>query len=581
MQATLHQAPTPPSGSGPAPSGHSLTGGSWFSQPFMMAAAAVSTVLLISFSLWQRHEINQLRQVVTQLNQSSKQLPKPVESTPTAANQPATKAVAHRQRKEDMGTTASAPEGSRAAGALPEDQSAGSLPTNLSARKEKRNRPDTVYVTRYVAVPTRSLATNSERATGPVHTPSRLERYGATNPAVVSGNKPTGVDRPATDQPVPSTDAPDLTTPDSVNTRSAIELRSTRSESVTRREATDLNTRTNAATARPEVARSGRRGKNQLAGETSRHRAIPAQRSTYLPPNGNDQSPEASRNSWDGRTVTQQPQPTQQRLAGTDPARNELMETSSGEHELATNRPLILTPKDWQKALVRRARSMQSTQTLFTEATEVQQPRSQSVNPLTVQVRAGIGGEVSSGLSSLGVFSDLLLGKNWTLGLGISRAAYSAGTFMNDHDFDDRTHHDFRQSYVRGMGPRIDIQNIDIHTTRMQIPISVGYRVPLTQTLTFLPAIGTYLTLRNTETVAYYYREQPYGPVFTMPKPQLDHIDRPVNPFTTFTVGTSLEYHKGHWAAQAGPVLTIPLQETMNWQNATAVGLRARAFYQF
>ena len=69
MQASLQQAMPPQPGS--PTTGTPFSGGVWSGSPWLLAAASVSTVVLIAFSLWQRSEINTLRETVGQLKQQS------------------------------------------------------------------------------------------------------------------------------------------------------------------------------------------------------------------------------------------------------------------------------------------------------------------------------------------------------------------------------------------------------------------------------------------------------------------------------------------------------------------------------
>ena len=218
------------------------------------------------------------------------------------------------------------------------------------------------------------------------------------------------------------------------------------------------------------------------------------------------------------------------------------------------------------------------------EQTTEKSPESQPVNRVATRFRVGAGGEIESKLWRVGVFTEVLLGKHWTLGVGLNQATFT-GTFINDFDFDARTRRDFRKEFARGIDPKRDILNIDASTTRLQIPLSVGYRIPLTKTLTLSPTAGTYLDVTSKEDITF------YSPIFS-PQRGFDQIKysaaQAVPLISTFALGTGLEWHRGHWVLQASPVLTIPLQADPkpmqpdpNWQKNTAVSLRARLLYQF
>ncbi len=81
MQASLQQAMPPQPGS-PA-TGTPFSGGVWSGSSWLLAAASVSTVVLIAFSIWQRSEINTLRETVGQLKQQVVAArPAPASATP-------------------------------------------------------------------------------------------------------------------------------------------------------------------------------------------------------------------------------------------------------------------------------------------------------------------------------------------------------------------------------------------------------------------------------------------------------------------------------------------------------------------
>ncbi|MVM37454.1 hypothetical protein GO730_07195 [Spirosoma sp. HMF3257] len=141
MQATLQQAGPPQPGS--AGTGHPFGGSVWSTHPWLMAAASVGTVALVSFSIWQRSEINQLRQTIGQLKQ------KP-DSTQRA---PISPELERPTLSQTGGANRTAP-------------MQGEQPMSASAQTQGfSGKRDTVYITRYVNDPSHSrLDATDERA---------------------------------------------------------------------------------------------------------------------------------------------------------------------------------------------------------------------------------------------------------------------------------------------------------------------------------------------------------------------------------------------------------------------------------
>ncbi|GAB2561231.1 hypothetical protein [Spirosoma areae] len=518
MQATLRQAAPQPSDSpqaGAPGAGQPFSGGIWLAQPWLLAAATVSTVLLIAFSVWQRREINHLRGTIGQLTEH-----------PSA--QPVTKSTAADTPASNSPTVAHTDGGSRAE----QNPAFSSSKPQAGAPSIQR---DTVYITRYGTVPSHDQvdgATSNRVAKRTETPPDRLPSVAttATDPAGQSKNT---INNPKTE----SYDAP--STPSYGN-------KTINTESLTASKPTGRATK--------ESIGDGRNAKNQSlkSGSTSPANSIE-------PP------------------VNTQP------INLATPA--ERVTETGAAIELIGSRPLSTEGINWQAALAHRAKSLRPARTTpVVEQRANQTPESQPANPTSIRFRAGVGGELASRLVSTGVFTEVLVGKHWVLGVGFGQTAYN-GTFINDYDFYVRTRRDFRREYARGLDPKRDILNIDTRATRLQIPLHLGYRIPLTQTLTVSTTVGTYLNLAGAETGTF------YSPVF-IPQRGFDEHTFSTSPsvdlITSFVIGAGLEWQRGHWVVQASPVLTLPvqadptpMQPDPNWQKNTTVGLRARLMFQF
>ena len=236
-----------------------------------------------------------------------------------------------------------------------------------------------------------------------------------------------------------------------------------------------------------------------------------------------------------------------------------------------------MATKDWSKSLAYRARALHPVQTTVVGgAAAPESPASQSVRQVAIGFRVGVGMDVSQNLLSGSVLTELVVGNHLTLGVGLGKASFAGGTFLTDHDFDRDMHRDFRHNYARGLDPHNDIINIGIRTERVQLPISLGYRIPVSQTVSLVPSVGTILNLQSTQFVNFFYHEPFKGYEETHHRE-----DVAVNLVSNLTFGANVEWKRRHWVGQVGPLLTVPILADANWQQVPSIGLRARAFYQF
>lgn len=521
MQSTLNDANLPQPNT---PNVHQpFPGGLWSGQPWLLAAASISTVALIALGVWQRREINQLRQTIGQLQTPAIHQPVPTPSIAESKGEP------HFDVAQSPKVLGVEPPG---------------ITSSANRNESQATRPDTVYITRYVATPSRSnpqtrpkehlshqwaLSDDQQSATEMPTAPSIARR---------SANLPDN-------QPIESHDA-SSTSPAVVN-----------------------NTYSESTTASKSAVRSVRQKglQNRIAGTSAPKRS----RKASLNPVGNDDVVNANSVSQSERSV-----------AATQPSAN---------YNLVTHRPLVLPKKNWTISLAQRARRMQPARPTVVTAESAQEPESQPVKSMATRFRVGASGEVASRLWSVGVYTELLVGKHLTVGVGLNEATY-LNRFITEDDFNGRTQRDFRKEFGRGINAWGDILNIDTRQVRLQLPINLGYRIPLNQSLALLTSAGTFLNLTSAENVTFYCRPPQFPPMQPQPQSGFTEVEasrsQSVALINSLSLGAGIEWQRGHWALQATPVLTIPTQTDpkvkqidLNWQQNVTAGLRARLMYQF
>ncbi len=542
MQATLHQAGPPQAG--PTATGKPFSGGVWTGQPWLLAAASVSTALLIAYSVWQRTEINHLRETIGQLKKQP------------ASNQTVPKSV-----------EGDRPDVSQAEGIHQPLQQHESL-TASALKEEVATRHDTVYITRYITTPAqpRLDIPLRDRFKQPTETPPE-QRYATASRAPSTGSlsrQERNLNKNLKTSPygVSSTPLTNDSTSNAPNQTAIIHEHSTPAglnqpeERVASGRDRSINSRDNQTRNVP----SGTKGNYSGTRDNS--------------PVNSSAKPANSVVDTEGVVAINEPQSTETERTQSAPA---------GNYELLAGRPLSTDNANWNALLAQRARRMRPTRTTVVTG-QTQAPESQRIEPAIAKFRAGIGGEVSAHLWSAGAFAEMPIGKNVMVGVGLSRAVYLGGTFLTAYDFDTRTRRNFKQEFGRQLPPTVnydsDVLDIDTRVIRMQIPITVGYRVPLSRSLTFQPTMGTFMNLSSKEKVTYYYRVPQRG--FN----QIDFsTDCGTDLFSGFTFSTGLEWQRKGWVLQGIPTLTLPTSVATlpgpSWENNTTVGLRVRLMYQF
>ena len=540
MQSTLHQA-TPPHPGPSVTSGGSMGAG----HPWLLAAATVSTVVLMAVSVWQWRQINSLRQATEQLRQQN-----PAAQTTPRQEVPVLTGTGSLQKPETSQNAPVAP-----------------VPEQAAIRPR-----DTVYITRRVAVPQQTdVEPTKERSVQRTESPPEPRFADEADKPVLANKLRSTENKNSNTNPIVNgasstssieTTRSDLSTLTSNKHNEAVrEQTATKQLSSSEKRRTDLNLSGSGSTA--DLAK-GRISRIKGQRPTIAHNPV-----TDAPALGSRKSP-ASENAQPETVANQDNVPIE-------------VEKVTIDVEQLASLPLSAEPKNWEAALTKRAKRIRLVQAATAVAQLVEKvPASQPVQ-VAPHFRAGIGGAVSSGVWSAGAFTEVLMGRHITLGLGLSKATHTS-TFINDFDFEFQTKRDFRREFARGIDPKRDILTIETRVTRLEIPVNIGYRILLNQSFAFIPSIGTNLNLSSSEYISYYLPT--YGPQHGFEKGVLT-FSRSVAFLNSFQLAPSFEWQRGHWVVQGSPVFTIPLQAQQapaesvpDWPQ-TALGLRARLLYQF
>lgn len=261
------------------------------------------------------------------------------------------------------------------------------------------------------------------------------------------------------------------------------------------------------------------------------------------------------------------------------------------------NRPLQLSSLETSAGIARRVRrlrylfpSVSAPAVAAAPVTEASaaQPESKRVSTATT-VRLGVSGETDGLRTGGGFYVETRIGTHWTLGVGLNRLSQSGGSYTTDEEFNESTRSDFRRDYLPpGFDPKLDpkfgITNINVTRQSWQLPLSVGYRIPLNHGFALTPTVGLALALSAKEQVTFTFQRGPrdFG------SGAINARVLPVSWYNNASLSLAAEKSWGHFTVQAMPFLSFPTETMPNRLisspyriNATTGGVRLRLLYSF
>jgi|GEM_PF-5012421 len=230
-------------------------------------------------------------------------------------------------------------------------------------------------------------------------------------------------------------------------------------------------------------------------------------------------------------------------------------------------------------------------QTPKQKAADVTNAEPESVRPTpSGQIRIGGAAEVGTNQQSVGAYGEVLLGRHWSVGVGLNRVWLPSERFVTEVQFRTEKRHDFRRDFGRGVTYIHDILDITLQGYSWQIPISASYRLPMKRGFVLTSSVGANLSVYTQEQATYLLRLR-YIPIPQPgpgPKPGYDK-DRIVefrqqqsnNFYHSWMVSAGVEKQLNRFVFQASPYITIPFWIAPSSLNNTSVGVRARVLFQF
>lgn len=261
---------------------------------------------------------------------------------------------------------------------------------------------------------------------------------------------------------------------------------------------------------------------------------------------------------------------------------------------LATVQPLRSLPlsaptealaESWQRHLRRvRYRSPYMTSTGPAVAAVEAKAPAQHTTPSPVTFRLGVGGEIGTAQSGLGVYAEVIVANRWTIGTGLSQINWAGDEYSTEQLFMAKTKRDFRKDYP-GSAPPIPVgpgqprRVMDINRSgqSLVVPLQLGYRIGLGNNYVLTPSLGLNIGLTPHETVTYGYEY--YGARDGVREALT--VQRPPLWYSNWVAGISAERQWGRITGQLSTVVLAPLANTDACLNSASLGLRGRLFYRF
>ncbi len=566
MQAFMHRHGYPPTWTG-APQ--------WL---LPMAAAATVTVLLIS-TIWQFRTNQELRQSVQTLSQTVARL----EATQSQLIQLKTKT-------DTVYVTTSTPSAVPSSTNQPIQRQSvqpgyaqlqpGRLtpvqPQNPDTRMPlaDRSNAETGTKTRPTAAPAHVVRQDRFAAAQPgAGQPNRQSTDESIAGAIQPGAPASGVAAPMAPSSNPATPTTDLTPAAGQTDRQTNRLTET------------ANLSDHTAPAGNYTGPVGNRRTDALAtNRTGKHTTVPRDAARQTGERGSSPSQPIREGASTSRTDQTGDRHDGQSVAGSAAIGTaELTTRETVNVPLLSSRPLSLDSAYYVESIAKRIRRIRS---LFPAVAQPVQPVAQAMpteaassRPRSggVHLRLGASGEISTLQHATGAYSEVLIGRHWSLGVGLEHVRLENGQFADDQQFDSRTAQDFRKKYAPGIDPRHPILDINRQLSFWQVPVSLNYRLLLNHGFALVPSAGMNFVTSTQENTTFVYRRGPYEVYNANVTPS----PPPCNLFTSFVVAFGAEKSWHHFVLQAAPVLTTPTKQVPDPINPVSLGIRARVLFQF
>ena len=273
-------------------------------------------------------------------------------------------------------------------------------------------------------------------------------------------------------------------------------------------------------------------------------------------------------------------------IGGTSNNNNSVTETTENKYEINIE-PLALTElANLQTDLADGVKNKKLRVRTPDEMTWPTQPKNAkpvrlAVPPLRMQI--GVSGQSENRLVGAGLSAEILIGKHWSVNIGLDAVRIGAEQFLSDEQFNQKHKKNFRGSYAppQRVPATADILNINSSLRLVRLPVFVSYRYSLPKDFTLLLSAGSAFDLSVRENVSFNFR--PNRQDFAT-ETYDGKQDLPV--FNNIFAGVAIEKCWGRFVVQAQPYIEVKMAKIQlpnqnDRDNTPQIGVRLRALYRF
>lgn len=193
-----------------------------------------------------------------------------------------------------------------------------------------------------------------------------------------------------------------------------------------------------------------------------------------------------------------------------------------------------------------------------------------------LKYRIGFGVEMADEYGGFNVLTDILLSKRWSITTGIGLS-----TFFDEEDFDDEdefrrdTKKDFRKEYESRINDNSLINDIHINQALFKIPVYFNYRLPLPKNFTVLLTAGSNLNVYSRQFVSYSdqnsFRDKDHHRFSISDKTQL---------FNNLLFSTGIEKRWQKYSIQLSPYFITQIKPILYQDEDWQIGIKLNGFYR-
>ncbi|CAG4993440.1 hypothetical protein DYBT9275_01170 [Dyadobacter sp. CECT 9275] len=163
--------------------------------------------------------------------------------------------------------------------------------------------------------------------------------------------------------------------------------------------------------------------------------------------------------------------------------------------------------------------------------------------PLKTPYRFGGGIQFEGKNQAKSVVAEVLVGKKFSISTGVSWLKVKPMDFFTEKIFREKNKKDFKRSHPDQVPFAVDVRNINVKPTLVQIPLTVAFRNSVNKDLDYYVSAGTNVTVRAKEQYSFDCIPPSPGPIIFFNKSFEKKSDMPLINSLNFALGIEKSWH--------------------------------------